>query len=142
MQPMKRCLAFDYGLGSTGVAVGDIQTNIVQSLGVLKMHRGRMNGSEIQPFVDAWKPDIFVVGIPLHANGRVQPLTQQAKAFSDALSEYFSIPAVEVDERYSSVDVRAALFEAQGCRGLDKSVVDAQAAVLICQQWLRVQEGP
>ena len=139
MNMLRRCLAFDYGLGSTGVAVGDIQTGVVQSLGAIKMDKGRINFERFQPLINDWRPDIFLVGLPLHADGRVQSLTQQARSFSKKLSEYFLIECVEVDERYSTVDARDNLFNLYGRKGLSKAAVDGQSAALICQQWLNMQ---
>ena len=131
------CLIFDYGLASTGVAVGHVATAVVQPVGVLPMHKGRPDWSKLDDLTRTWQPDVLVVGRPLQANGAQQPLTQQAEAFGQKMTQRFNLPVEWVDERYTTVDVRSDLFEEQGFKGLSKAQVDAASAVIIGQQWLR-----
>ena len=131
-----RCLGFDYGLGSTGVAVGDIATKTVQAVGVIKMSRGIPDWSAIDLLLKEWSPDVLLVGKPLTTTGKQQNLTTKAKLFVKALTVNYALPVFEVDERYSTVEARSNIYSVSGRRGLTKKNIDAASAVIICEQWL------
>ena len=68
-------------------------------------------------------------------------MTTAVEAFVGELAEY-GLPVETTDERYSSMEAEAALKNARqrGSRGrLSKDDVDAAAAVLIAERYLRSQ---
>lgn len=96
-------LAFDFGERRTGVAVGQEIAATARPLAVIESTSDRERLARIDPLVEAWAPDCFVVGRPLHPDGRAHALTARSERFSRQLAERFRRPVYLVDERYSSI---------------------------------------
>ena len=82
-----------------------------------------------------WQPDYVVVGLPLNMDGSEQPLTARARKFANRLHGRFGVRVELQDERLSTVEARADLFERGGYRALQKGHIDSQSAVIILQDW-------
>jgi putative Holliday junction resolvase len=130
-------LAFDYGLKRIGVAVGQAVTRTANPCAVLSAQEGIPRWEEIQALIDEWHPQVLVVGIPLNMDGTEQPFTARAKKFANRLEGRFGLPVYGADERQTTVEARAQLFEEGGYKALSKSSVDAQAAKIMLEAWLR-----
>lgn len=134
------CVAFDYGLKSIGVAVGQSITCTAQALEALAAENGQPNWAQVDTLIEHWQPQVLLLGLPLHIEGQAQPITHAARGFYKQLEGRYS-PSVEwVDERFTTLEAREQIFDQQGVRGLTKSAIDCQAAKLICEQWLRANE--
>ena len=136
MTGFNRCLAFDYGLASSGVAVGHVATGAAHGLSALVMRKGEPAWSEIEKLINVWAPDVLLVGKPLKKDGKQQAMTTKSKQFCIKLEAKFGIAVIEVDERFSTVEARAEIFSKKGARGLLKADIDVQSAVIICKQWM------
>ncbi len=68
-------------------------------------------------------------------DGTEQPLTARARKFASRLHGRFGVRVELQDERLSTVEARADLFERGGFRALQKGQVDSQSAVIILQDW-------
>ena len=77
-----------------------------------------------------------VVGLPLELDGREGRTARLARQVADALAAITQLPLDWVDERYSTVEAKERLREAGVKEGRLRSVVDAQAAAVILQDWL------
>lgn len=130
-------LGFDFGLRHIGIAVGQTITHSAQALTSIKAQNGTPNWDDITQLIKTWKPNALVVGIPLNMDGTEQPLTRAAKKFSEQLKTHTQLPIHFVDERLTSVEARAQLFEEGGYRALKKSAIDSLAAKLILESWLQ-----
>ena len=129
-------LGFDFGLKHIGVAVGQTFTHTAQPLTSLKAEKGIPQWEEIKKLINTWQPHALVVGIPLNMDGTEQPLTHAAKKFAASLEQHFHLIVHLVDERLSSVEARAHLFEHGGYKSLQKKAIDSMAAKLILETWL------
>jgi putative Holliday junction resolvase len=130
-------LAFDFGMKRIGVAVGQTVTKTARSYGMLKAEQGEPNWQQVQSIIKEWQPIALVVGIPLNMDGTEQKITQHAKDFAQALNEHTKLPVYGVDERLTTVEARDRIFEQEGYKGLQKASVDAMAAKIILESWLR-----
>ena len=131
LAPMRRpqaFLAFDFSPRRVGVAVGNSMLKQAQPL-ITVSAMGDARFAAIARLVQQWQPDALVVGVPTHPDGAPHDNTRRAKAFARQLHGRFRLPVHEVDERYTSVEAMA-----QGA-----SDVDAAAAALILEQYLRTQ---
>jgi putative Holliday junction resolvase len=129
-------LGFDFGMKRIGYAVGQTVTQTARPLGVLKAELGTPQWEAVAALVKTWHPDAFVVGIPLNMDGTEQLLTQKARHFADTLQQRFKLPVYGMDERLTSVEAKARLFESGGYKLLQTTSVDSVAAQLILQNWL------
>ncbi len=129
-------LGFDFGLKHIGVAVGQTLTRTAQPLTSIKAQAGIPRWSDIDQLIKTWRPHALVVGIPYHMNGAEQPLTHAACQFAATLEQHYQLPVHHMDERLSTVEARAQLYDRGGYRALTKQAIDQQSALLILQSWL------
>jgi putative Holliday junction resolvase len=126
-------LAFDFGTKRIGVATGDFETRLAHPLDTIAHAENRARFSAIERLVAEWRPVLFVVGLPEHADGSPHPVAQLARRFAQRLHGRFGIPAAFVDERLTSRDAEHALRHA-GARGRRlKAATDAVAAQRILE---------
>jgi putative Holliday junction resolvase len=131
-------LAFDYGEKRIGVAVGNTLTRNARALTVLENRSREYRFDEIGKLIGEWKPDVVVVGLPMHPDGTPHEMTQLAKRFGNQVNGRFNVPVSWVDERYSSVEAKSQLKNS-GVRMNAKGRyddIDAEAARVILQQYL------
>lgn len=132
-------IAFDFGTKSIGVAIGQEVTGTARPLTAFKAQDGVPDWSKVEKMLNEWQPDLIVVGLPLNMDGTEQPLTARARKFANRLHGRFGKPVELQDERLSTVEARADLFERGGFRALDKGQVDATSAVIILESWFSRQ---
>jgi putative holliday junction resolvase len=132
-------LGFDFGTKYIGIAVGQTVTQTARALTSIKATMGIPEWTEIDALVSTWRPDAFVVGIPLNMDGTEQPLTQLAKKFANILRERYQLPVYDMDERLTTVAAKDQLFTQGGYKALDKKNIDSVSAQLILQNWLTQQ---
>lgn len=128
-------LAFDFGTKSIGVAIGQQLTGTARPLTALKAQDGIPDWNKIEALLKEWQPDRVVVGLPLNMDGTEQPLTARARKFANRLHGRFGVQVDLHDERLSTVEARADLFERGGFRALSKGSVDSLSAVIILESW-------
>ncbi len=132
-------IAFDFGTKSIGVAIGQEVTGTARPLTAFKAQDGVPDWGKVEKMLNEWQPDLIVVGLPLNMDGTEQPLTARARKFANRLHGRFGKPVELQDERLSTVEARADLFERGGFRALDKGQVDATSAVIILESWFSRQ---
>lgn len=119
-------LGLDWGVRRVGVASGNRITGTATPL-VTLTEQGEQRWQALQALLRQWRPDVLVVGVPLHPDGAPHEQTRQAQRFARQLHGRFGLPVVEVDERYSTTEALAA----------DARDADAAAACIILEQYLR-----
>jgi putative Holliday junction resolvase len=128
-------LAFDFGTRRIGVAVGNTLMRTAHALATIDAAGEDARFAAIGALVDEWRPDRFVVGLPVHADGTPHAMTQRAREFAAELSRRFALPAALVDERHTSEVARQALAaSARGGRA-SRQLRDQVAAQIILQAW-------
>ena len=132
-------LAFDFGLRRIGVAVGQQVTATASPLETVPNDEEGPDWQRIDTLIREWRPARLIVGLPGHADGSASEIGNAARRFAGALAR-FGVPVEFVDERYSSVEAQALLAgqRERGQRGrVSKAEVDAAAATLIAERWLK-----
>jgi putative Holliday junction resolvase len=132
-------LAFDFGLRRIGVAVGQQVTDSASPLGIVRNDENGPDWAGIGNFIREWRPARLIVGMPSHADGSTSEIATVVRSFIGELGR-FDLPIEAVDERYSSVEaeVRLKAQRTEGLRGrIRKEMIDAAAAVLIAERWLK-----
>ncbi|MES2204591.1 MAG: Holliday junction resolvase RuvX [Pseudomonadota bacterium] len=130
-------LAFDFGTRYIGVAVGQDVTRTAQPLTTLKRQGRAIDWNAIKKLIAHWKPAAIIVGIPTHDAGPNQWITEAAHVFAEQLAQETTCVVHKIDERLSTIEAREILFAAGGYRCLEKEAVDAMAAKVILETWLR-----
>ena len=134
-------LAFDFGTKSIGVAIGQRITGTARPLTAIKANDGTPDWTQFEKLLKEWQPELVVVGLPLNMDGTNQPLTDRARKFANRLHGRFGVKVELQDERLSTVEARANLFDRGGFRALDKGSVDSASAVVILESWFERQLG-
>ncbi|UNH39516.1 Holliday junction resolvase RuvX [Moellerella wisconsensis] len=128
-------IAFDFGTKSIGAAIGQEITRTARALTSFKAKNGIPEWSQIEQIIKEWQPNLVIVGLPLNMDGSDQLVTNQARKFANRLHGRFGVQIELHDERLSTVEARANLFDSGGFRALDKGNVDSASAVIILESW-------
>ncbi|KID55264.1 Holliday junction resolvase [Pseudoalteromonas luteoviolacea] len=128
-------MGFDFGTKSIGMAIGQEVTGTATSLGAVKARDGIPHWPDIEQHVNEWKPDLLVVGLPLNMDGTNQQVTFSAKKFANRLHNNYRLPVETQDERLTTTDAKARLFDQGGYRSLAKDNVDGMSAVIILESF-------
>lgn len=128
-------LAFDFGTRRIGVAVGNTLLRRANPLTVIDDERNEARFARIAALLAEWQPCALVVGLPGNDDGTPHELTALCRRFANRLKGRFNLPAILVDERYTSLSASAALSE-QGIHGRkQKTLIDQYAAQQILQAY-------
>ncbi|EYU16319.1 Holliday junction resolvase RuvX [Photorhabdus luminescens] len=128
-------MAFDFGTRSIGAAIGQEITGTARALTSFKATDGIPNWQQIEKLLQEWQPDLVIVGLPLNMDGTEQLVTAQARKFANRLHGRFGVQVQLQDERLTTVEARAHLFDRGGYKALSKGKVDATSAVIILESW-------
>lgn len=131
------CIGFDFGLKRIGVAVGQRLTLSASPLKTLSAHAGKPDWNEVAALIKTWRPNVLVVGLPKAIDDTELYITQPSKDFAQALKKRFQLPVYLVDERLTTKEAKAYIYEHGGYQKLKKSEIDSIAACLILEQWLQ-----
>lgn len=140
MSNSRSVLAFDYGTKSIGVAVGQEITYSATPLTAVKAKDGIPNWDDIAKLLKEWQPDLVIVGLPLDLDGgELESITPRAKKFANRMNGRFGCKVELHDERLSTVEAKAELFQQGGYKALTKGNIDSQSAVVILESWFERQ---
>ena len=134
-------MGFDFGTRSIGIATGQEITGTASPLTSLKANDGIPDWSRLEKLLKEWQPDLLVVGLPLNMDGTEQEMTVRARKFGQRLHGRFGFQVEFKDERLTTTDAKARLFEHGGYKALGKSRVDAVSAQLILESWMESHYG-
>jgi putative Holliday junction resolvase len=133
-------MAFDYGARRIGVAVGQTTTASASPAGVIDV-RGTPDWKALARLVREWSPSRLLVGLPYNMDGSDTLLTATCRAFAVEIESRFGLPVELVDERLTSAaatsDLRDARRSGARTRRVRREDIDAHAARLILETWLR-----
>lgn len=133
-------MAFDFGTKSIGSAIGQEITGTASPLKAFKAQDGTPNWDDIEKQIKEWQPDLIVVGLPTDLHGKeLETITPKAKKFANRLHGRFGNQVELHDERLSTAEARADLFEYGGYKALSKGNIDCQSAVVILESWFESQ---
>lgn len=139
--PQGLVIGFDFGYRRIGMAIGHCSTKHTRPLPTLQAKQGDPNWDTLTQVLTTWKPEALIVGLPTHLDGREQYTTEAARRFADALKSRYALPVYLVDERLTTVEARAQLFEQGGYKKIKQAEVDSFAACVILEQWLQYPQA-
>jgi putative Holliday junction resolvase len=138
-------VALDFGLRRIGVATGSCITGAASPLDTIRAKAGEPDWRQLDKIIREWQPDVIVLGLPYNSDGSDSEMTEIVRNFGATLIPRFEIPIEFVDERYTSAEAETLLKEDRrlGVRTkkLKKEDIDAKAAQLIAESWMRSTGG-
>ena len=130
-------VAFDIGDKRIGVAATD-------ELGIMALPVEtyfRKNTAEdvkyLVSLAERKKADLIVCGMPVNFDGSESVQTGKTQKFIDLLRKVTAIPVVTEDERFTTMEARRLLLEADMRRDKRKQVIDKIAASYILEGYLQ-----
>jgi putative holliday junction resolvase len=131
----------DFGNRRIGLAVSN--PDQLSAYPVETIERGRSLAADLAALLarlTALEVRRIVVGLPLNMDGTVGPRARAAQVFARRLEEATGIPVELCDERLSSFEAEERLKGLPVRRNRRKLAIDAVAASVILETWLRSQK--
>ena len=133
---MKRLLAIDYGDVRMGLAVNDALGITAQGVCSFKRTSLENDMEKIREVVVSHHVEEIVVGMPFMPGGEKGRKAKEVEAFIGIVKGHFSLPVVEWDERYTTVQAEEILDSSGVSLKKKKSVVDMLAATFILESYM------
>lgn len=137
-----RALGLDVGSKTIGVALTDEAGIAAHPLLVIERKGTTVDVSTIQTLVAQYSVTDVVIGMPFELSGKVGHRARRVQEFISALSGALGadVKCHEQDERFTTAEAQRVLIDADLSRAKRKGVIDQQAAALILQGWLDLQQ--
>lgn len=137
-----RYLGLDVGNRRVGVAVSDELGLTAQPVLTLERKSNpREDLRSLARLARRFGVAGIVVGLPLHLSGEESPQAKKTRGFAAELGTLTGLPVYFEDERLTTEEAHAVLYEAGRARQTHRSVVDQVAATLILKGFLE-RQGP
>jgi putative Holliday junction resolvase len=136
-----RVLALDVGDRRIGVAVSDPLGITARPLTTLVRDRLRADLRAVAALVEEWEAACLVVGDPRLPSGDRGEQSEKVAAFVEALGPAVSVPIEMWDESFTTLAAAERRRERGGRAARDRSAIDAEAAAVILEEWLRSREA-
>ena len=131
-----KIMAIDYGDAHTGIAISDNLMTLVGYSIVIDSRKSEVVLAEIQRLVAKHGVSELVLGYPKKMDGTLGPRAEKCAAFGEEIKVATGLPLTLWDERRSTVEAHAILYN-NGKNGKQrKKVVDAVAAGLMLEGYL------
>lgn len=131
-----RILAIDLGTKWIGIAVSDESRSISRPVRTIKRSNWKTTLSQFKLLIAEFEAVSIVIGYPLNFDGSESEMTVEAKRIAENLSLSITLPVFLQDERATSFEARARIWD----RGVDpkdsKRFVDSEAASIILSDFL------
>jgi putative Holliday junction resolvase len=139
---MTRVCAIDYGRTRTGVAFSDLlRSGAGESLVITEKDVLHLV-DKIAVLLKERQVTEVAVGMPVNMDGTIGPQGEKCRRFGEMLAERAGVAVTFIDERRTTVDAHRILSENGVFRQKRKETVDAVAATLILEIFLkRLQNG-
>lgn len=136
MRECSRLLGIDYGTVRIGVAVSDPGRTIAFPLATYVRQDAERDAEFFRDMVAEEEIVGFVVGLPMHTDGREGLKAEEARAFGSWLGEQTQLPVAYFDERFTTVQAEAILWDAGLTHKRRRERRDRLAAQLVLQAYL------
>lgn len=126
----------DFGSVRIGVAISDPERIIASPYEIYVRKNPRLDAEYFRRFAQEERIVRFVVGLPLHLDGRVSEKAKEAMAFGAWLTELTGLPVDYMDERFTSVEAGYYLREAKMTLKQRKKRTDKIAAQILLSNYI------
>lgn len=133
-------MSVDLGDARTGVAVSDQSETFAFPKGVIFEYNKDKLLSKLSATAQELKAELLVVGFPKNMDGSVGFKAQECEALANKLKDMTGLPLVLWDERCTTISAHTALNFTDTRGKKRKNVVDAVAAVIILEDYLKYRK--
>jgi putative pre-16S rRNA nuclease len=133
-----RLAGVDFGTVRIGVAVTDREQRFASPLDNYTRRGDVADAAYFQRLVGEEQIVAFVVGLPVHLDGRESQKSSQARQFGNWLHEKTALPVVFFDERFTTVEAEQMLAAAEFTKKQRKARLDKLAAQILLASFLEL----
>ena len=131
-----RLAGIDYGTVRIGVAVTDPDQRLASPLENYTRRGAALDSAWLVQLSRDERLVGFVVGLPVHTDGRESRKSIEAREFGKSIQETTGLPVVYFDERFTSAHAAALLMEAGLTSKRRKERLDKLAAQIMLTAYL------
>jgi len=135
-----RVAGIDYGTVRLGIALSDRHRTLASPLESYQRRNPAADAEHLRRLVAEHEITSFVVGLPVHLDGRESEKSAEARRFGHWLGEVTGLPVVFFDERFTSVEAERMLRGAELTSKRRKRRIDMVAAQLMLAAWLESEQ--
>ena len=126
-----RVAGIDYGHVRIGIAISDPDRTIASPLENYNRRGLEPDAQRFRRLVTEERVVLFVVGLPLHLDGRESEKSQEARQFGAWLGDVTGVPVEFFDERFTSHEAEQLLLAADLTKKRRKKRMDMLAAQIM-----------
>lgn len=131
-----RVIALDPGTKRIGVAVCDNLRVTTRPLPRLLRTSWKKMLLQVKNIIEEFDAKALVIGLPLESDGTESTMSQEARRMADNFSLSLNIPVFFQDERVTSYDAKARLWQSGKDLRETRDLVDSEAAAIILSDFL------
>lgn len=131
-----RVAGIDFGTVRVGIAISDPERKIASPYENYTRRGEREDARRFRRLVEEETIRLFVVGLPVHLDGRESKKSLEARRFGQWLAETTGVPVQFFDERFSSHQAEETLLAAQMTKKRRKQRLDMLAAQIMLSAFL------
>jgi putative holliday junction resolvase len=132
-------MGLDLGEKRIGVAVTDREQTMAFPERALIRRSAKADRQALAALVKELEIERLVIGLPLSMEGEFGPNAERASAFGKYLSRVLRVPIEYQDERLSTVEAEERLRESGATPTARKQRIDAAAAAIILEDYMRAR---
>jgi len=134
-----RYLGLDLGTKTLGIAISDALGLIANPMKTIRYTTYEELSLEITSLLKEYEIGGIALGLPKNMDNSMGFASQRSIEFKEFLSKHVDVPVTLVDERLSSVEAEKYLLDADMSRKKRKDHIDAVAASVILNTYLRMK---
>lgn len=135
-----KCLGMDLGSKTLGLATSDKEGIIASPYKTIRYEDMDLLVDEVIKLIEELQIEILVLGYPKNMNNSLGPAVERTENFKALLENKTNMQIELIDERLSTVEALNMLISTDISRKKQKRVVDAVAAAIILDTYLRKVE--
>ena len=129
-------VGLDLGTKTLGVAVSDRLKIIASPLLTIQRKGTKKDILKLQEILNEYEIGGFILGLPLSLDNSENKQTQLVRNFNSEINNFFKLPSILWDERFSSDVIFKELRKANISKTKIKNKLDQQSASYILQGYL------
>ena len=134
-------MSVDRGKARTGIAYSDKNESFAFPLTVITEYNGERLAERIAAEAQKLSAELIVVGLPRRTDGSLGDSAEECMALAERVAALSGIEVETYDERFTTVSAHTAL-NATDIRGKKrKAVIDAVAATMILEDYLKFRQN-
>lgn len=136
MTPSQRIAGIDFGTVRIGIATADLSVKIATPLETYTRSNEANDAAYFRRLAEEERLARFVVGLPVHLDGRESQKSREALAFGRWLEQLTGVPVEYFDERYTTVEAEQMLAASGLTKKRRKARLDQLAAQILLTAYL------